>query len=160
MQNPQKKKYISKQEALEKLQQYCIYQDRCQQEVKQKLFSLGIYGNEADDILVKLIQNDFVNEERFARAYVSGKYKLKRWGRLMIINKLQARGISKYCINKGLEEIVEERYIENLKYLIDKKKPTIKVNRKYQLNQKLATYVIGKGYESTLVWEILEDSED
>jgi len=160
MQNPQKKKYISKQEALEKLQQYCIYQDRCQQEVKQKLFSLGIYGNEADDILVKLIQNDFVNEERFARAYVSGKYKLKRWGRLMIINKLKARGISKYCINKGLEEIEEERYIENLNYLINKKKPIIKVNRKYQLNQKLATYVIGKGYESTLVWKILEDSED
>ncbi len=155
MQKAKPTKYLSKQQALQKLQRYCIYQDRCQQEVKQKMFQLGVYGEEADDILVELIQQDFVNEERFAKAYVSGKYKLKRWGRLMIINKLKAKEISAYCIELGLKEIDEEAYLENLKYLIEKKKPTIQVNRAYQLNQKLVTYLTGKGYESELIWQVL-----
>jgi len=151
------KVYVSKQQALEKLEHYCIYQDRCQQEVKQKLYKLGIYGNDAADILIELIQHNFVNEERFAKAYVSGKYKLKRWGRLMIVNKLKAKGISAFCIDIALKEIDEERYLENLQYLIDKKKPTIKANRAYQVNQKLATYLTGKGYESELIWRLLNE---
>lgn len=151
------KAYLTKQQALQKLEHYCIYQDRCQQEVKQKMYDLGVYGSDADDILVELIQHNFVNEERFAKAYVSGKYKLKRWGRLMIVNKLKAKGISAYCIEISLKEIDEGRYLENLKYLIEKKKPTIKVKRAYQLNQKLANFLMTKGYESELIWRVLND---
>jgi len=149
--------HLSKQQALQKLQHYCIYQDRCQQEVKQKMYELGVYGNDAEDILIGLIQHDFVNEERFAKAYVSGKYKLKRWGKALIVNKLKAKGISTYCIEIGLKEIDKTRYMANLRYLIEKKKPSIKVNRAYQLNQKLAHYLITKGYETDLIWTVLNE---
>jgi len=157
MHKPKPKVYLSKQQALQKLEHYCIYQDRCQQEVKQKMYQLGVYGNEAEEILIELIQHDFVNEERFAKAFVSGKYKLKRWGRVLIISKLKAKGISDYCIQTALKGIDETQYLENLKYLIAKKTPTLKVNRAYQLNQKLATYLTGRGYESNLVWEVLNE---
>lgn len=159
MDKPKPKVYLSKQKALQKLERYCIYQDRCQQEVKQKMYQLGVYGDEAEDILIELIQHDFVNEERFAKAFVSGKYKIKRWGRILIINKLRAKGISNYCIQIALKEIDESQYLENLNYLIAKKKPSIKVNRAYQLNQKLATYLAGKGYESDLVWQVLNEND-
>jgi len=148
-------KYTSKAEALKKLEKYCIYQDRCQQEARNKLASLKIYGAEADEILIGLIQNNFVNEERFAKAYVSGKYKLKRWGRKLIIKKLKQKQISEYCINIGLKEINENLYLENLKYLVEKKRTTLNISNNFQLKNRLANYVFTKGYEQDLVWQTI-----
>lgn len=148
-------KYVSKAEALKKLEKYCIYQDRCQQEARNKLASLKIYGSEADEILIELIQNNFVNEERFAKAFVSGKYKLKRWGKNLIIKKLRQKQISEYCINIGLKQINENVYLENLKYLLEKKMNTLKVADNFQLKNKLANYVYNKGYEQDLTWKII-----
>jgi len=150
-------KYISKAAALKKLERYCIYQDRCQQEVKNKLASLKIYGSDADQVLIELIQHNFVNEERFAKAFVSGRYKLKRWGKKLIIQKLKQKQISEFCINIGLKQINENLYLENLKFLIHKKIPTIKTSSNYKLKNKLANYMVGKGYEQDLVWQTLNE---
>lgn len=149
--------YVSKADAIKKLEKYCIYQDRCQQEVKNKLASLKIYGDDAYEILIELIQNNFVNEARFAKAFVSGKYKLKRWGRKLIIQKLKQKQISEYCINIGLKEINETIYLENLKYLIEKKMATLKINNNFKLKNKLASYIFTKGYEQDLVWQMLNE---
>jgi len=151
-------KYISNAEALKKLEKYCIYQDRCQQEVRNKLASLKIYGSNADEILIELIQNNFVNEERFAKAYVSGKYKIKRWGRRLIIQKLKQKQISEQCINTGLKQIDEKHYLKNLKYLIEKKAALLTNSNNYQTKMKLANYVFNKGYEQDLVWKVLNDT--
>jgi len=150
--------YLSKAQALKKLEKYCIYQDRCQQEVRNKLASLKIYGNEADEILIELIQNNFVNEERFAKAFVSGKYKLKRWGRKLIVQKLKQKKISEQCIKIGLKQIDENQYVQNLKYLIKKKAALLKTDSNYKIKMKLANYVLRKGYEQDMVWQVLNET--
>ena len=78
---PEKKKYVSLDKALQKLQRYCAYQDRCHQEVRAKLLSLGVYGDEMEEIIVSLIEDKFLDEERFARSFARGKFRLKQWGR-------------------------------------------------------------------------------
>jgi len=148
-------KYTSKAEALKKLEKYCIYQDRCQLEARNKLASLKIYGADADEILIKLIQNNFVNEERFAKAFVRGKYKQKRWGKMLIVQKLKQKQVSEYCIKIGLQQIDESLYLENLKYLIEKKMAIISTKNNFELKNKLASYIFTKGYERDLVWVTL-----
>jgi len=150
-------KKVSKAEALKKLEKYCIYQDRCQREVLNKLASLKIYGNDANEILIELIQHNFVNEERFAKAYTSGKLKLKRWGKKLIVQKLKQKQISQYCINLALKQIDEKEYLKNLEYLIEKKLPLVKGANNYLIKNKLARYAIGKGYEQNLVWEVINN---
>jgi regulatory protein len=105
-----KKKYISKDDALLKLQAYCAYQDRCHSEVRSKLLDLGIYGDDLEDIIVALIEDNFLNEERYARSYARGKFRIKQWGRLRIRRELKFRKISDYCIRKAMEEIDENDY--------------------------------------------------
>jgi len=151
-------KSVSKKEALSKLEKYCIYQDRCQQEVRNKLASLSIYGTDADDILIELIQSNFVDEERFAKAFVSGKYKLKRWGRKLIVQKLKQKRISEFCINIALKQIDKNLYEENLQYLIDKKMSTLlNIKNNFQLKNKLVNYLLTKGYEQDLIWQKLNE---
>ena len=117
----QQKKYHSKEEALDKLQRYCAYQDRCHQEVRSKLLDLGIYGEDLEEIIVQLISDNFLNEERFARSYARGKFRIKRWGRNRIWQELQKRQISDYCLRKAMEEIDEAEYQKTLWELLEKK---------------------------------------
>ena len=141
-----------KDRALRKLQKYCAYQDRCHQEVRSKLLDLKIYGDDLEDIIVQLIEENFLNEERFARSYARGKFRIKKWGRTRIRQELKRRKISAYCIKKGMEEIDEEDYVKTLRGLIDKKRNLLKEKKPFLLKNKLAKYVMGKGYESQLVW--------
>jgi len=150
------KKYISYDEALAKMQYFCAYQERCHQEVRQKLYDLGIYGEEIDEIIVDLIEDDFLNELRFAEQYAGGKFRIKKWGKHKIIRKLKSKAISKYSINKALEnEIEEEDYYKTLERLITKKNKWLKEKNPYKRKQKLVRYAINKGYESSLAWEIV-----
>ncbi|MBL6963360.1 MAG: RecX family transcriptional regulator [Bacteroidetes bacterium] len=146
------KKY-SNSEAVQKLMKYCAYQERCHQEVKNKLFDWGFKGEDIDDILVRLIDEDFINEERFARAFCRGKFRQKKWGRLKIIQGLKEKGISANLVKLALLEIEEDRYRANLKYLIQKKSSLLKEKDSYKRNHKLANYAISKGYEVDLVWD-------
>lgn len=152
----EKKKYISFDEALQKLQRYCAYQDRCHQEVRTKLLNLGIYGDELEKIIVLLIEERFLDEERFARSFARGKFRIKQWGRQRIVRELKMRNISAYCIKKALEEIEEEAYAQTLEQVINKKAGALREKNAFKRNQKLAQHAMRRGFESNLIWEYIK----
>lgn len=139
-------------EGLIKLQRYCAYQDRCHKEVRDKLRDLGFYGDDLGQIMVDLIEEKFLDEERFVVAYVRGKYRYKKWGRNKIKQELRQKDISAYCLKIGMNEIDETEYLDNLRTLLEKKNARTKAKSVFERKGKLATFVIGKGYESPLVW--------
>lgn len=146
-------KWYSKEEALSKLQHYCAYQDRSHQEVRQKLMEWRVDAEWREEIIVELITENFLNEERYARSYARGKFRIKRWGRNKILQGLKQQRISAYCIKKAMEEIEPDAYIQTIDTLIKKKHAQVKGGDQYQLKQKLARYLIQRGYESPIVWE-------
>lgn len=109
-----------KQVVLQKLQKYCAYQDRCHQEVRRKLLGLEVYGDDLEEVIYELVQDNFLNEERFARSFARGKYRIKKWGKYRIKSELKQRQISDYCIRKAMTEIDEEEYQQNLISLVAK----------------------------------------
>ena len=149
------KKFVSNREALVKLMKFCAYQERTQNEARQKLFELGIYGCDAEEIIVKLITENFINEERYAKAYASGKFRQNKWGRVKIKAGLKAAGLSEYCIKKGLEQIDADDYDVTLTKLIEAKANSMKGEKIFVKKQKIAQYLLGKGYENDLIWETL-----
>lgn len=146
-------KWISKEDALKKLQRYCAYQDRCHQEVRSKLLDLGLYGDDLEEVITDLITDNFLNEERFARSYTRGKFRLKQWGRVRIKRELKQRNISDYCIQKAMEEIEEPIYRAALTQMLEKRLAMVKETKPYQIRKKLADYAVRRGYEIHLVWE-------
>jgi len=156
MYEPKKNKTYTKKEALIKAAAYCAYQERNQQEVRSKLFSYGLDPDEVDELIIQLSAEKFLDEERYAKAYVRGKYSLKRWGRRKILQGLKASRISDYCIKQGLKEIDPEVYEENLFYLLEKKNRTEKERNPMLRNQKLSYYLMSKGYESDLVQDAIK----
>jgi regulatory protein len=156
--NPKK---ISYDEAKLKAAVYCAYQERCQEEVKVKLYGYGLYTNQVNDLLSYLITENYINEERFSMAYAGGKFRVKHWGRIRIKHELQKRKISEYCIRKGMEEIGDEEYIASAKKLILKKKDQLTGKFKpFQLKNKIAAFTISKGYEPGLIWDLINDAPD
>ena len=147
------KKYISKEAALKKLQRYCAYQERCHQEVRNKLLDLGIYGDDLEDIIADLITDNFLNEERFAKIYAGGKFRIKKWGRVRITRELKLRKISAYCIKKAMEEIEEPDYIKTLNEIFDKRFKRIKETEEFKIRANLAKYAMSRGFETQLVWQ-------
>lgn len=145
------------QEALGKLMHYCAYQERSHKEVREKLSKLKVWGAEADEIIATLIQEDFLNEERYARSFARGKFRMKQWGRTKIRYALIRKDISAYCIKKGLEEIEEEEYKKTLKKLAATKYEQLKGEHYLKRKQKTQQYLIGKGYEYDLVYEIVNN---
>lgn len=152
-----KKIITHKDIALQKLMRYCVYQERCHQEVRSKLLDLGVYGDDLEEIIAELITENFLNEERFAVAYAGGKFRVKKWGKIRIRMELKKRKISDYCIKKAMQEIDEEGYIEGLYKVIEKKIPTEKEMNVFKLKGRLAKHAMRKGYESHLVWQVLKD---
>ncbi|MFH6603345.1 regulatory protein RecX [Maribacter algicola] len=139
-------------EALKKLERYCAYQERCHIEVRNKLWELGIRNDEIDQIVVHLINNDYLNEERFAKTFVHGKFSIKKWGRNRIINELEQRKISKYNIASALEEIHEDAYLKSFHLLAEKKWESLASNDLLKRKKKLADYLFYRGWESDLVY--------
>ncbi len=145
-------------EALDKLKHYCAYQERCHQEVRYKLISIKVYGEQLEQIIIALIDEDYLNEERFARSYARGKYRMKKWGRNRIKRELKYRKISDYCIRKGLEEIESEGgYEEQLISILEKYITTRKDKwAKNILRSKAYEHAMIKGYESNLIISTLD----
>ena len=143
---------------LQKIASYCAYQERTQDEVKQRLQKWKVWGDEADELIAELISMNYLSEERFAKTYAGGKFRIKNWGRMKIRNELKRRGLSNYSIEKGMNEIEDKAYVEGLKTLLEKKKVLLEKteNDPFKLKQKLARFALGKGYESELVWKELE----
>lgn len=150
------KKISDPKKALLKAQKYCAYQERCQQEVREKLYEWGVLPKVLENVIAELIIANFINEERFAKIYAGGKFRIKKWGRIKIAVKLQSKNISEYCIKKGLEEIDEEDYLETLREVIEKKARILDEKNDYLRKNKIARYAIRKGFEPGLVWEVLK----
>ena len=145
--------------ALSRAMHYCAYQERSQKEVLTKLKAWGVSDLTSQNILATLIEKDYVNEERFSKAFVSGKFFLKKWGKIKITIELKAKGIDKGLIAKGLEEISDKEYKACLAKLISEKTKIIKGENDYIVNNKVANYLLRKGFESELIWEMIKLKE-
>ncbi len=138
--------------AEEIIKKYCAYQERSHAEVRTRLVALGLDEEEIEALLADLIAEDFVNEERFARAAVRGKFRIKSWGRRKILNWLRAKKVSEYCINKGMEEIEEQDYVQTMERLMDKKWEQLSKEKALTRRKaKLYGYMVQKGYEPDLI---------
>ena len=147
------KKISSPAEALGRMRRYCAYQERSHNEVRTKLLALGMRGIDLENVMAKLIEEGFLNEERYALAFAGGKFRIKNWGRTKIEQHLKAKGISDYLINKAMKEIGEGDYRKSLQQLLKKKAGSIKDPNVFSRKQKLSNFLIRKGYEPELVWE-------
>ncbi len=144
-------------EAKVKASKYCVYQERSQQEVRDKLYALGLYSEEVEEVLTQLIIENFVNEERYAKIYARGKFKLKHWGRVKIEYELKRKKISPYCIREAMKEIPDEDYRSKLAELVSRKVNSYSEDVELVQKNKTARYLISKGYEAELVWACLND---
>ncbi len=144
-------------EAKHKIEAYCAYQERCEKEVVDRLNKWGIYGEQVDIIIADLISHNFLNEERFAEAFVSGKIKIKRWGKIKIKTHLKQKQISDYSINKALKQIEDSDYLKNLNDLVEKKIKDLKCKQPLSWTDKgkLLRYLQSKGYENHLIMEVI-----
>ena len=149
-------KKLTPSEVRQKIYHYCAYQERSHQEVKNKLYDLGLYTSEVDEMISHLIVEGYLNEERFAKAFAGGKFRLKSWGRIKIIQSLEGKGLTKNCIQAGLKEIEEPDYLKTLELLLTKKAEQIDEPNAFVKRDKLAKYAIQKGYEPDLVWLALK----
>jgi len=134
---------------------FCVYQERTQQEVRDKLYKLGLFSDEVEQTLSELISENFVNEERFAIAFANGRFKLKHWGKSKISFELKKRKISRYCIDKALRGISETDYENAITKLVEKKSSSIN-ETSLIARQKIANFLIAKGFEPELVWKQIE----
>lgn len=153
----QSKIRLSSAEALARIYRYCAYQERSHQEVKNKLYEYGLYSSEVDELLSRLITEGFLNEERFAKAFAGGKFRMKKWGRLKIQNKLESLGLTNRCIGRGMKEIDAVDYSKVLKDLLKKKAQQTIEENPYKRRDKVARFAIAKGYEPELVWEMVKE---
>jgi regulatory protein len=152
-------KGISFLEAKAKLEAFCAYQERCQLEIEQKLYTWKFSDEQIAQLIADLITNRFLDEERFASAFVSGKFRIKRWGRIKIKAHLKAKKISNYSIDKGLKEIDSDDYLKTIQALLIKKKKELKGKSftEWQLKSKLLNYVSSKGFESDIIYSALDE---
>ena len=141
---------------LAKAQKYCVYQERCQWDIEKKFNDWQVDDEIRDNILSELIAQGFVNEERFAKQFAGGRFRMKLWGKQKIKSELKMRQISNYSITKALKNIDESEYRLTLQKLIAKKQKEIQEKSPFDLKQKIAQYLYGKGYESDLIWEELQ----
>ena len=139
-------------EATKKLESYCAYQERCHKDVVAKLRAMGMIPDDIDQIVVHLIQENYLNEERFAKSFARGKFRIKKWGRVRITNELKQRNITRYNIKIALKEIDDSIYLETLDLLADKRLASIKETNTQKRKRKLADYLLYRGWESHLVY--------
>jgi regulatory protein len=149
------KKHLTKEQAIQKLRHYCAYQERCHAEVKEKLYSLGVWKKDHDEIIASLIEDNYLNEERFAIAFVGGKWRVKKWGRVKIKYELKQKQVSEYCIKKALKQIMEEEYLFVLEGLATEKYAALKNEQFLVRKKKVVDYLVAKGYEQNLVMSLI-----
>lgn len=149
----QTRKTYTLQEATKKLEHYCAYQERCHKEVVQKLTDMYMIPEAIDVIVVHLLQHNFLNEERFAKTFVSGKFKIKAWGRRRLTFELKKKGVGKVNINQALADISDEEYIGVFNDLAEKKANSIKESNLFKKKKKFIDYFLYRGWESHLVYD-------
>jgi regulatory protein len=151
------KKKRTPQEALERSKKFCAFQERSHLEVRYKLLEYGLRGNDLEEVMAKLIEGNFLNEERFAIAFARGKFRLKNWGRKKIEQELKRKGVSGYLTGKALKELPEPDYRQTLNELLRKKAISLKDPNPFTRKQKLSSFLIRKGYEPQQVFEAVKE---
>ena len=146
-------KVLNPHEARQKIQRYCAYQERSHQEVRNKLYDYGLRHADVEETITALITDGFLNEERFAKAFAGGKFRMKKWGRIKIAHALESKGVSRNCIQIGLREIEAEAYITTLRELLKEKAVRMEEDNAYVRRDRLSRYAIQKGFEPELVWK-------
>lgn len=144
-------------EATKKLEGYCAYQERCRKDVVAKLKQMRMIPKAIDQIVIHLIQADYLDEERFARSFARGKFNIKKWGKNRIVNELKQRDISTYNIKTALQEIDEDQYVTTLDILAKKRLEAIKETNLQKRKRKLADYLLYRGWESHLVYAKIQE---
>lgn len=147
-------------EAQKALEHYCAYQERCHLEVRQKLQNMGMIPIAVDTIISRLMEDNFLNETRFALAFARGKFKIKKWGKQRITRELKMRDISSYNIKAALEHISDAAYQQTLWELAEKRCAAISEQNVYKKKKKLADYLLYRGWESHLVYEVVQELVD
>ena len=153
------KDFFTINEATKKLEHYCAYQDRCHEEVIQKLRSMKMDQDEIDQIIVQLIADNFLNEERFACSYARGKHRIKHWGKIRIVNELKFRKISATLIKIALKEIDDSDYFEIFDAVADKHWETITERNTMKKRKKFCDYLLRKGWETELIYQKVKELE-
>lgn len=157
---PQKRKITDQRTGLEKAMSWCAYQERCQQEVRDKLYEWGLWPEAVENIIAELIGQNFVNEERFAQLFAGGKFRIKHWGRVKIRLELKKRKISDYCIRKAMKEIPEEDYRKTLKKILSEYRKKIKERHPLKIKYRLMNYALSRGFEQDLIREMTGDGSE
>lgn len=146
---------ITLQLALSKARKYCAYQERSQQEVRDKLYSLGLHKQDVEQGIAVLITENFINEERFAMTFAGGKFRAKKWGRIKIKMALQSKKVSTYCINKSLAQFSSIEYNKVIQKLINDQEKKSKEKNPAKKKYQIAQYLISRGFEPDLIWNTL-----
>ena len=155
----QNRKKLTPRQARSKAEAYCAYQERSQQEVRDKLYHWGLYRADVEEIIAGLITDNFLNEERFAMAYVSGKFRINGWGKHKIKQGLAQKAVSAPLIRMALGSLDEQEYRDKLMDLLRAKARLEKEKHPFKRKNKLVRYALGKGYESELIFELLNDND-
>ena len=146
------KKIYSLEEAKRRLENYCAYQERCHSELERKLYEMYLSQEEKEEIILHLLQHDFLNEERFSKSFARGKFNIKKWGKVRIIRELKFRKITNYNITQALKEINESEYLTTFDQLAKKKYTQITETNIQKKRKKLADYLLYRGWETDLVY--------
>lgn len=150
------RKKLTPDQAMQQAKAHCAYQERCHKEVKEKLYSFGLFTNDVDRIISQLIEEDYLNEQRFAASYARGKFRMKQWGRSKIRYELKQRGVTEYCIKKAMKEIDEHEYEKTLNRLAALKANELKSEKNmFTRKKKIRDYLLQKGYEHELIMQNL-----
>lgn len=153
----QANKPLTPDQVLDKMAKYCAYQERCVKDVRDKLKTFEIPEEEKAKILDYLLDNRFVNDERFVKSFVRGKINQNGWGMNKIRFHLMQKSIDKELIDEALEQTGEEVYRQRLIDILKAKSKTIKAETDFEKKRKLAAYAMQKGFEGNLVWEVLKE---
>ena len=150
-----KKKSYSLNEAKKKLENFCSYQERCHKEVEEKLRELGMIQSASQEIIAQLIQEDYLNETRFAKNFARGKFRIKNWGRNRISRELKSRNITDYNIKMGMQEFTDVEYEESFYNLIEKRKKSVEHLPIDQQKKKIFSYLSYRGWEHEKIYDAL-----
>lgn len=154
-----KNKIYKMEVVVEQLKNYCATEDKCQWDLMQKMKQLNLDESQRKKIIKLLHQEKYINEERYSRSFCRGKFRIKKWGKIKIASELKKKDISALYIFKGLEEIDDDEYQQELNNLYQKKKKNINEKDEFIKNKKIASYLINKGYESNFVWNKIRESK-
>lgn len=150
-------KVFTVDEIKRKLEQYCVYQDRCHKEVEQKMREYNLIPEAKEMILLSLLQDNFLNEERFAKSFARGKFRIKHWGKQRIVRELKFRDISSYNIKTALKEIDEQDYLKTIYSITEKRNEAISEPNIYKRKRKLIDFLMRKGYENELIYKTVDE---